>query len=157
MILTLDHSLEEMQGALLRSYLDIDCFNSLKEPVVSCDPEDINLLEDFQGPFLSLDDSIELIRRTGRDGHLLRLLGFEKMNEDQDGLLCDQFQNTHPLIQLEGIFQESMEQEQEEEVGIETELQPQEEQREQEVKSPAAVSSANICNLIKNAIVYLIS
>lgn len=155
MILTLGHRLEGIQGALLRSHLVIDCFNSLKESVVSCDPEDINLLEDFQGPSLSLDDSIELIRRTGRDGHLLRLLGFEKMNKDQEGLLCDQVQNAHPLIQHEGIFQERMEQE--EEVGTESDLQPEEEQREQEVQSPAAVSSANICNLSKNAIVFLIS
>lgn len=157
MILTLDHPLEGMQGALFRSLLDIDCLNSFRESVVSCDPEETNLLEDFQGPFLSLDDSIELIRRTGRDGHLLGLLGLEKMNEDQDGLLCDQVQNTPPLVQLEGNFQEKMEQEQEEEVDIETELQPEEEQREQEVKSPAAVGSANIFNLIEDAIVYLIS
>lgn len=157
MILTLDDPLEGMQGALFRSLLDIDCLNTLTtESVVSCDPEEINLLKDFQGPFLSLDESIELIRKTGRECHLLSLLGLEKINEDEDGLLCDPVQNTSPLIQLEGDSQERMEQE-EEEVDIETELQPQEEQREQEVKSPASVSPANICNLFKNASVYLIS
>lgn len=155
-ILTLNDPLEGMQGALLRSLLDIDCLNSQCQSVVSCDPEEINLLEDFQGPLLSLDDSVELIRRTERDCHLLRLLGLEKVNEHQDGILCDRVQNTSPLIQPEGVSQERMEQE-EEEVDIETELQPEEEQREQEVKSPAAVSPANICNLFKNACVYLIS
>lgn len=158
MILTLDDPLEGMQGALFRSLLDIDCLNSLTESLVSCDPEENNLLKDFQGPFLSLDESIELIRKTGRECHLLSLLGLEKINEDEDGLLCDPVQNTPPLIHLEGDSQERMEQEEEEEeVDIETELQPQEEQREQEVKSPAAVNPANICNLFKNASVYLIS
>lgn len=155
MILTLVDPLEGMQGALFRSLLDIDCLSSLTESVVSCDREDINLLEDFQGPFLSLDDSIELIRQTGSECHLLSLLGLEKFNEHQDGLLCDQVQNTLSLSQPEGDSQERMEQE--EEVDIETELQLEEEQREQEVKSPAAVNPANICNLFKNASVYLIS
>lgn len=156
-ILTLDDPLEGMQGALFRSLLEFDCLNSQCQSVGSCDPEEINLLEDFQGSFLSFDDSIELIRRTGRECHLLSLLGLEKINEDQDGLLCDQFQNTPCLIQPEGDSQERMEQEQEEEVDIETELQSEEEQREQQVKSPAAVSPSNICNLFKNASVYLIS
>lgn len=145
MILTLDDPLEGMQGALFRSLLDIDCLNSFTESIVSRDPGEINLFEDFQGPFLSLDDSIELIRKTGRECHLLSLLGLEKINEDQDGHKVDQIQNTPAFTQLEGYLQERMEQE--EEVDIETELQPEEEQREQEVKS-AAVSPANICNLL---------
>lgn len=157
MILTLDDPLEGMRGALFRSLLDIDCLNSLTESVVSCDTEETDLLEDFQGPCLSLKESIDLIRRAGRECPLFSLLGLEKFNEDQDGHLYDQVQTPPPSIQLEGDSQEMMEQKQEEEVDIETELQPEEEQREPEVKSPAAVRPANICNLFKNAGVYLMS
>lgn len=160
MILTLDDPLVGMQGALFHSLLDINCLNSLTESVVFCDPEESNLLEDFQGPCLSLDDSMMLIRKSGKESHLLSSLGLEKINEDQDGLLCDQVQNTSSLVQMDGDSQEKMEQEQEQEqekeVDIETE-QPEEELREQEVKSPAAVSPANICNLFKGASVYFMS
>ncbi|TWW81086.1 Sentrin-specific protease 7 [Takifugu flavidus] len=138
-VLSMEDPLEGMQGALFRSHLDIDCLNSLQESVLPGDADNIQLLKDFEAPFLSLDDSIELIRRTRRDSHLLGLLGLEKIDKDHDGLLCDQFQNPTPLIQLEGDSQERMDQELEEEEGeIETEFQPAEEEREQEVKSPAA-------------------
>lgn len=153
-VLSMEDPLEGMQGALFRSLLDIDCLNSLHESVLPGDTDNIQLLKDFEAPFLSLDDSIELIRRTRRDSHLLGLLGLEKIDKDHDGLLCDQFQNPTPLIQLEGDSQERMDQELEEEEGeIETEFQPAEEEREQEVKSPAAVSPATVCDLLKMLVI----
>lgn len=156
-MLTLHDPLEGMQGALFRSLLDIDCLRIETEPILPS-ADKMNVFEDFQEPSLSLDDSIELIRRTGRDSHLLGLLGLE-INEDLDGQIdnCDQAQNSSPLLQLEGDSQERTDQEVEEEEEIETEPQPEEEQREQEVKSPAAVSPANVCDLFKDARVYLIS
>lgn len=153
-VLSMEDPLEGMQGALFRSLLDIDCLNSLQESVLPGDADNIKLLKDFEAPFLSLDESIELIRRTGRDSHLLGLLGLETINKDHDGLLCDQVQKPTPLIQLEGDSQERMDQEPEEEEGeIETEVQPAEEEREQEVKSPAAVSPATVCDLLKMLVI----
>lgn len=155
-VLSMKDPLEGIQGAFFRSHLDIDCLNCPQESVLPGDADNIKLLEDFEAPSLSLDDSIELIRRTGRDSHLLGLLGLEKINKDHDGLLCDQVQNPTPLIQLEGDSQERMEQEleeEEEEGEIETEFQPAEEEREQEVKSPAAVSPATVCDLLKMLVI----
>lgn len=153
-MLSMKDPLEGIQGAFFRSHLDIDCLNSLQESVLPGDADNIELLNEFEAPFLSLDDSIELIRRTGRDSHLLGLLGLDK---DHDGLLCDQVQNPTPLIQLEGDSQERMDQEleeeEEEEGEIETEFQPAEEEREQEVKSPAAVSPATVCDLLKMLVI----
>lgn len=152
-VLSMEDPLEGMQGALFRSLLDIDCLNSLQESVLPGDADNVKLLKDFEAPFLSMDDSIELIRRTGRDSHLLGLLGLEKINKDHDGLHCDQVQNPTALIQLEADSQERMDQELEEEEGeIETEVQP-EEEREQEVKSPAAVSPATVCDLLKMLVI----
>lgn len=148
-VLTIEDPLKGMQGALFRSLLDIDCLNSLTEPVLPCDADEIKLLEDFQAPFLSLDDSIELIRETGRDSHLLGLLGLETFTGDQDSLLCNQVQNTTPVLQLEGDSQERMDQELEEEGEMETKPQPEEERGEEEVKSPAVVSPSTVCDLLK--------
>lgn len=149
----MEDPLEGMQGALFRSLLDIDCLNSLQELILPGDADNIKFLDEFEAPFLSLEDSIELIRRTGKDSHLLGLLGLEKVNKDHDGLLCIQVQSPTPLIQLEGDSQERMDQELEEEGEIETQVQPEEEEGEQEVKSPAAVSPATVCDLLKMLVI----
>ncbi|XP_029980261.1 uncharacterized protein LOC115412102 isoform X2 [Sphaeramia orbicularis] len=77
-LLTLKDNVEGMMGALLRSLLDIDCLNSLANENSIMDNTEYSFSGlDFTGPVLSLDDSVELIRRTGLDPHLLKLLGQE--------------------------------------------------------------------------------
>lgn len=144
MFITLTDPLEGMEGALLRSLLDIDCLNSLActGTIVPCNANGVNILEDFQAPVLSLDDSIELIRRTGHGSHLLSLLGLENIDplfdKDLDGLLSDTVENTPKLIQLEGDSEKGTVLEIKE---TEAQLQPKEDQKEQEVEAPSEVSA----------------
>lgn len=145
-LLTLKDPLEGMEGALFRSLLDIDCLNSVADAESICphDADGLCSLEDFQGPVISLDDSIELIRRSGLDSHLLSLLGLENvdpsLNLDQDGVLPDTDKNTPPLIQLQGDSQQGMIPELETEQETEAELQPEEDQKEKELESSSEVS-----------------
>lgn len=106
-LLTLRDPLEGMEGALLRSFLDIDCLNSLADEK-SIVPHHTDLLcglEDIHTPVLSLDESIELIKRTGLDSYLLSLLGLEspepKPNTDQNGPHSDIDKTTTPHLPLE--------------------------------------------------------
>lgn len=144
MFITLTDPLEGMEGALLRSLLDIDCLNSLActESIVPCNANGVNVLEDFQAPVLSLDDSIELIRRTGQGSHLLSLLGLENIDplfdKDLDGLLSDTVENSPKLIQLEGDSEKGTVMEIKE---TEAQLQPKEDQKEQEVEAPSEVNA----------------
>ncbi|XP_070694324.1 sentrin-specific protease 7 [Pempheris klunzingeri] len=141
-LLTLRDPLEGMEGALLRSLLDIDCLNSLEDekPTV---PVDADPLQDFHSPVLSLDECIALIRRSGLDSHLLSLLGLESMgpepNTDQDDPKPDTEKNTTPLIQLEVESENTMVQELETatEEDTETQLKPEEDQKDQEDEHPA--------------------
>lgn len=97
-----------MEGALFRSLLDIDCLNSLAlaEPIAPHDEVGDNYLDDFHTPILSLTDSIELIKRTGLDSHLLSLLGLEdpdpQLSIDTGGLFTDTDESVVPPIQPEG-------------------------------------------------------
>lgn len=77
-LLGLKDPLDGMEGALFRSLLDIDCLHNLShETPVSDNWGD-------GSPLLSLDESLDLIRRTGLDTNLLSLLGLEVDNPGHD-------------------------------------------------------------------------
>ncbi|XP_012993440.2 sentrin-specific protease 7 isoform X1 [Esox lucius] len=86
LLLTLSAPLEGVEGALLRSVLDIICLNNT--PHVNAarlrGNAPINGAVDLHNPLLSLDDSLVLIRRTGLDPQLLSLLGQNWAGTDQD-------------------------------------------------------------------------
>ncbi|XP_033984457.1 uncharacterized protein LOC117481064 isoform X2 [Trematomus bernacchii] len=92
LLLTLRFPVVGMEGALLRSLLDIDCLNSLAQGTIDC-VDKLSCLDDFNTPVLSLDDSLQLIRRTGLDSPLLSLLGLDcsypGLDTDDDDLLSD--------------------------------------------------------------------
>ncbi|XP_068615011.1 sentrin-specific protease 7-like [Brachionichthys hirsutus] len=102
-VLTLQDSLEGMEGALLRSLLDLYCLNSIAD--ADCIPSRDAGLEDFDSPVLSLADSIELIKRTGLVSNLLSLLSLENpdshLNTDLDSPHSDTERSITPPIQPE--------------------------------------------------------
>ncbi|XP_030284561.1 uncharacterized protein LOC115588248 isoform X4 [Sparus aurata] len=143
-LLTLRHPLEGMEGALFRSLLDIDCLNSLAEKSILPHNADVmSDFEDFHTPVLSLDDSIDLVRRTGLDPHLLSLLGLESaeagLDTDQDGPYSDTDTDPIPLIPLEVESQTEtiLGLETATESDPETPVEPEEEQKEQELELPS--------------------
>ncbi|XP_029559618.1 sentrin-specific protease 7 isoform X2 [Salmo trutta] len=77
LLLTLCDPLEGVEGALLRSVLDIICLNNT--PHVDAarlrGSSPVNWVVDLHSPLLSLDDSLVLVSRTGLDPQLLSLLG----------------------------------------------------------------------------------
>nr|XP_023858363.1 sentrin-specific protease 7 [Salvelinus alpinus] len=77
LLLTLHSPLEGVEGALLRSILDIICLNNAPHMDAAClwGNAPINGAVDLHSPLLSLDDSLALIGRTGLDHQLLSLLG----------------------------------------------------------------------------------
>ncbi|KAM4731208.1 sentrin-specific protease 7 isoform 2-T3 [Anableps anableps] len=82
-LLTLKDPLEGMEGALLRSVLDIDCINRMTyEHSTATDRIGLSSLLDIDTPVLSLDDCITLITRTGMDSHLLSILGIKSSDSD---------------------------------------------------------------------------
>uniref|UniRef100_A0A8C4GDD5 Si:dkey-100n23.3 n=1 Tax=Dicentrarchus labrax TaxID=13489 RepID=A0A8C4GDD5_DICLA len=99
-LLTLKEPLEGMEGALLRSLLDLDCIQSLEneKSIVSHDADRVSGLDLIHTPILSVGQCIELIRKSGRDSHLLFLFGLEstepRLNTDQDGPHSDTDKNT---------------------------------------------------------------
>ncbi|XP_059199170.1 sentrin-specific protease 7 isoform X2 [Centropristis striata] len=142
-LLTLRHPVEGMEGALLRSLLDIDCLNSLADAKSIHCADGVSCLEDFQSPVLSLDESIDLIRKTGLDSHLLSLLDLEstdpRLDTDQDTSHSDTDRNTPPLIQLEVDSQKEtlpeLETAAEQDTG--SNLEPEEDQKEKELENPS--------------------
>ncbi|KAM7407139.1 hypothetical protein PAMA_003056 [Pampus argenteus] len=108
-LLTLRDPLEGIKGALLHSLLHIDCLKSLEheKSFVLRSVDGAVHFQDIQNPSLSQGDSVELIRRTGLDPHLLSLLcpGLESTdpdpNTDQDSPQSDRNNNASPHIQLE--------------------------------------------------------
>ncbi|XP_073329720.1 uncharacterized protein [Pagrus major] len=153
-LLTLRHPLEGMEGALFRSLLDIDCLNSFAEKsIVPHNADVMSDLEDFHTPVLSLDDSVDLVRRTGLDPHLLSLLGLEStdagLETDQDVPYSDTDTDPIPLIplevdsqtetilELETATEPDTETATEPEPDTETRLEPEEEQKEQEFELPS--------------------
>ncbi|KAK6309676.1 hypothetical protein J4Q44_G00195570 [Coregonus suidteri] len=77
LLLTLRAPLEGVEGALLRSILDIICLNNAPhfDAAGLRGNAPINWAVDLHSPLLSLDDSLALIGRTGLDHQLLSLLG----------------------------------------------------------------------------------
>ncbi|XP_023286451.1 uncharacterized protein LOC111673043 isoform X1 [Seriola lalandi dorsalis] len=146
-LLTLRDPLEGMEGALLRSLLDIDCLNSLthEQSVVTHSEDRFNYWEAIHTPVLSLDDSIELIKRTGLDSHLLSLLGLEStdpdpdLNTDQGSSHSDTDESNTPYNQLEVELHKETVQELETapEQDTGTKLRPEEDKEEQELEHPS--------------------
>ncbi|KAL6101336.1 senp7 [Pungitius sinensis] len=136
-LLTLRYPVEGMEGALLRSLLDIDCLNSLTHEQST---GNLDACRGFRTPVLSLDDSVELIRRTGLGSHLLSLLGLETTDSDQDGPQdgphSDTDNDSAPHIQLQAETQtQTPERETEAEKEPKTHLNPDEAQ-ERKVEPP---------------------
>ncbi|XP_054642050.1 sentrin-specific protease 7 isoform X2 [Dunckerocampus dactyliophorus] len=80
-VLSLKDPVMGMEGALLRSLLEIDCLNCLTTIDTSIDALD---LKDYISPSLSLDECLELIKRSARDPHLLRRLGVDTTESTSD-------------------------------------------------------------------------
>ncbi|XP_026152184.1 sentrin-specific protease 7 [Mastacembelus armatus] len=143
-LLTLKDPLEGMEGALLRSLLDIDCLNGLTEEqsIITHDADRVTSMDDLHTPPLSLDVNIELIRRIGLDSHLLSLLGLQTSDSgfyaDQDFPHFDRDETILPCVQLEaephtetvlGLVTESEQEER-------TQQNPEEDQEEEELEHP---------------------
>ncbi|KAM4608942.1 uncharacterized protein ACJ7VT_014817 isoform 7-T7 [Polymixia lowei] len=107
LLLSLRDPLEGVEGAVLSSTLDIICFNRLahEEPLVTPGNNIDIELEDIHIPLLSLEYSLELIRRTGLDPQLLSLLGQDSTDPEPDTDQCtpklDEEDGAEPHIQLE--------------------------------------------------------
>nr|XP_046260206.1 sentrin-specific protease 7 isoform X2 [Scatophagus argus] len=144
-LMTLRAPLEGMEGTLFRSLLEIDCLSSLadEQSIVPRDADGVHYLEDFKTPVLSLDDSIEMIRTSRLDSHLLSLLGLEstdpRLTPDHDGLHSDTDKNAAPLIQLDVDSQKEtvLQLEAEIEQETETQLKPEYDHKEQELDHPS--------------------
>ncbi|XP_041662810.1 sentrin-specific protease 7 isoform X2 [Cheilinus undulatus] len=148
-LITLRDPLEGIKEALLRSFLEMDCLKGLTDlkPVV---PQSIeSFTDDFQTPALTLDESIELISRTGRDSYLLSLLGLESndpgLNTDRDVSHCDVAESIAQVIQLEDSSQkeEAPELDTVADSITGTELKPEEEQKDPEPASPSDKKKEN--------------
>lgn len=132
----------------MRSVLDLDCLKSLSPEKTFADlgVDGASDTEDIQSPILSLDDSLELIRRTGLDPHLLSLLGLESTdpgpNTDQDSPHSDRDNNASPHFELEVDSQKEtapeLETVPEQDTGMQ--LKPNEDQKEQELEHPSEAS-----------------
>ncbi|XP_015240870.1 PREDICTED: sentrin-specific protease 7 isoform X1 [Cyprinodon variegatus] len=83
-LLTLKDPVEGMEGALLRSLLDIDCINGMTydNRFKNNDGVQPNSLLDSDSPVLSMDDSIKLIRNIGADSYLLSILCIKSPDSD---------------------------------------------------------------------------
>ncbi|KAK2905878.1 sentrin-specific protease 7 [Channa argus] len=139
-LLTLRNPLEGIEGALFRSFMEINCLGSLKpSTIVSYGPRTV----DIRGPVLSLDESIVLIRRTALDPNLLSLLGLEMtnpaLNTVKEGSHCDGDENTlaHNLLEVEPHEKTVLEPESAPEQDSGILLNPDEDQKEQELDSPS--------------------
>ncbi|KAF6718571.1 Sentrin-specific protease 7 [Oryzias melastigma] len=123
-----------MEGALLRSFLDIDCIKSLTHHRRS-NTEESTDFED--APVLSLDESLELIQRSGLDVDLLLMQGATRtsleLNDDQNSLHSDADELPTAHIWLDTKESEP-ETPPEEEAEIQAE--PKTEEVEEELQSP---------------------
>ncbi|XP_069010300.1 uncharacterized protein [Embiotoca jacksoni] len=110
-LLTLRDPLEGMEGALLRSFLDIDCLSSLTHEQIMLTTHDVNTASILDHTHvLSLDESIELIRRSGLDSHLLSILGVTiddpELNTPEED--CDGDKNPTATVHVEMDLQEEL-------------------------------------------------
>ncbi|CAL8322853.1 unnamed protein product [Merluccius merluccius] len=84
LLLSLRTRLEGVEVAVLRSALEIASLNNLAQLSTDRPLDLLSELDDIQTPDLSLDSSLELIRRTGLDPQLLSLLGVQQDSPDPD-------------------------------------------------------------------------
>lgn len=114
-LLTLKDPLEGMEGAMLRSVLDIDCINNMTHAqIISGHREDIlGDFGDLSSPVLTLDESIELIARTGLDSRLLCMLGIQstdtEQSRDQDSPKSDEDELPTAHIWVDDDLQKELE------------------------------------------------
>ncbi|XP_077436916.1 sentrin-specific protease 7 isoform X2 [Vanacampus margaritifer] len=81
LVLTLKDPLLGMEGALLHSLLELDCLKCLSNGESHAETLD---LKDFVSPCLSFDESLELIKSSGRDPLLLRMLCLDTATSTSD-------------------------------------------------------------------------
>lgn len=99
-LLTLCDSLHGIEGNVFLSLLELHCHtnSALLKPAVSPDADKIPGLADGNMCVLSVETSMQLIRGTGLDSHLLSLLGLggaspgEKLDRDHSVSRTDQKQ-----------------------------------------------------------------
>ncbi|XP_042350713.1 sentrin-specific protease 7 [Plectropomus leopardus] len=141
LLLTLRNPVEGMEGALMRSLLDIDCLNSLSNEKSIHGADRLSCFGDFLSPVLSLDESIEMIRRSGRDSYLLSLLGLvttdPRLFSNEDDLHFDTDKDTTAHIQLEFESQKETVPELEDEQETGTQVKPEKDQKEKESELPS--------------------
>ncbi|KAM3607019.1 uncharacterized protein V6R79_000719 [Siganus canaliculatus] len=141
-LLTLKEPLQGMEGALLRSLLDIDCLNSLanEESITHSDSNTHVCFRDFHSPVLTLEESIELVKASGLDSHLLRLLGVEspklELEIEQDVLNPEMDPVSLLQLELDLPKQPILELETATEQEAEPALKPEEGQKEQVLQQP---------------------
>jgi hypothetical protein len=119
-----------VEGALLRSILDIICLNNVDAAGLWGNAP-IN--EDLHSPLLSLDDSLALIGRTGLDHQLLSLLG---QNNAEPVTEPDQDRDT-PGPNLDTVEGESQ-------TPPETEVQAEQQTEEEEQREAESVPLAEV-------------
>ncbi|XP_011487628.1 uncharacterized protein LOC101170552 isoform X2 [Oryzias latipes] len=146
LLLSLKDPLLGMEGALLRSILDIDCIKSLTRQRRSKKTDESTDFEDT--PVLSLDESLELIQRSGLDLDLLLTQTVTRisldLNDDQSSLHSDADELPTAHIWLDTGSQKESEPEtppedEEEEEEEEVQAEPKEdmkEEEEEELQSP---------------------
>ncbi|XP_004551449.3 sentrin-specific protease 7 isoform X1 [Maylandia zebra] len=102
-LLTLREPLEGMEGAFLRSLLDIVCLKTLANEQTNLrhSTDRFSELGDVLSPVLSLDDSIELIRRTGLDSFLLSMLGVTNTDTEPEEDKKPTAQKTDSVLETE--------------------------------------------------------
>ncbi|KAM4558557.1 uncharacterized protein PAE49_013311 isoform 2-T2 [Odontesthes bonariensis] len=139
-LLTLRDPLVGMEGALLRSILELDCINNLANSQNLAAPGEDRLsgLEHISAPFLSLDESVELIERTGLDSHLLVMLSVKspdpELNTDWDDSHSDvdEIPTAHIWVDPDLEKESDLEPETAPKEDTETQLELKEDQKEKE-------------------------
>lgn len=146
-LLTLREPLDGIEGTLFRSLLELDCHKNPEtaKPLVPLEEDGFPGLTDLSSYVLPVADSIQLIRGTGLDCHLLSLLGLDNAdpsrNLDQDDLLSDTDQNQTVLIEVAGDSKKGA-------LGLESvavsqiQVQTEEDQKDQMLKAPSEVCSS---------------
>ncbi|XP_041857609.1 sentrin-specific protease 7 isoform X2 [Melanotaenia boesemani] len=138
-LLTLRDPLVGMEGALLRSVLDMDCLSSLEQQTTAAHEEDgFYSSLSLNSPILSLDDSLELIKKSGLDPHLVLMLGLKSPDAevcaDQESSHSDPDEIPACHIWLDNDLQKEPAQELETapEENTETQPEPEADQKEEE-------------------------
>lgn len=99
-LLTLNDALDGIEGTVFRSLLELNCHKNSEAAVDADRTADLH-----QNPHtLSMADSVQLIRGTGLDSHLLSLLGLEdtelSLELDYDHVVAETVQKQTVIIQL---------------------------------------------------------